>query len=176
MTIHCSIDIEFNQPSEKIISVGGVIGELPSGQILEEFEYFIKIDEPISDFIVKLTDITNEITDQGITLQEAYQNLRDLRAKYNFVRNPLTWGGGDSLAIKNALGISDREFLFGRRWIDVKTIYQTWRLSQGLKVQAGLAKAMAKSGLQFQGTKHHAKDDARNTFLFYKFLLTKFNP
>jgi inhibitor of KinA sporulation pathway (predicted exonuclease) len=63
------------------------------------------------------------------------------------------------------------QWKFGRRWLDVKTIYQHWRNSKGLSVQAGLAKAMTKMGLTFQGTKHQAPDDALNTFRVYHHLM-----
>jgi inhibitor of KinA sporulation pathway (predicted exonuclease) len=63
--------------------------------------------------------------------------------------------------------LDDDRFLFGRRWIDCKTLYVSRCFARGEKHQAGLAKAMTKVGLRFDGRKHNAMDDAINTFFLY---------
>jgi inhibitor of KinA sporulation pathway (predicted exonuclease) len=88
--------------------------------------------------------------------------------------NPITWGGGDSLCLRDQLGLAEERFLFGRRFFDVKTLYQSYQLSQGQKIANGLSKAMAKMGLNFKGRKHTADADAENTFVFFCHMLKKF--
>lgn len=173
--IFASLDLEMNQPSGKIIQVGYVIGNIETGAILLETEYNIKIDEPLDPRIILLTGITEE--DQlakGITLPEAYEKLKEYHTSYGAFRNCLTWGGGDSIELKEQLAIKDDEnFLFGRRWIDVKTVYLSYQIAKGNSMKSGLAKSLTKMGINFKGKKHTAKDDAKNTFIMYVELLKR---
>jgi inhibitor of KinA sporulation pathway (predicted exonuclease) len=170
-----SLDLEMNQNSGKIIQIGAVVGDLISGEIFEEIRLYVNPGEPLNPFIVNLTGITEEdILEKGSTLEEAYTKLSALRDRHNCYRNAIVWGGGDSEALRQQLNLNHDNFLFGRRWLDIKTIFQMYSMSQGLKLQAGLAKAMVRMGLQFKGKKHDALDDARNTFILGSFLLKKF--
>jgi inhibitor of KinA sporulation pathway (predicted exonuclease) len=90
------------------------------------------------------------------------------------ILNPLTWGGGDTVILRQQLGLSEERWMFGRRWIDVKTLYVAWRMSHDKEISGGLAKAMTRLGLTFQGRKHNALDDAHNTFRMYRALLAEF--
>ncbi len=168
-----SLDLELNQPSGTIIQVGCVVGNLETGEILEEYSKCIKIDEIINDRIIKLTGIKQNDVDNGIKLYEAYIDLKNLHNKYECFRNAITWGGGDCRALRNALNLDDEMFLFGRREIDAKTLYVSYRFANNLKHQGGLARAMGQLGLQFKGKKHCAVDDARNTFIVCRKLLEK---
>lgn len=178
-TIFTSLDLELNQPSGKIIQIGAAIGHLATGEILEKFSCFIKIDEPLDERIIKLTGITESDLASGITLEEGYRQLAAIHINHKAFMNPIVWGGGDSLAIRHELEERDPDFFkehnfcFGRRWIDIKTIYQMYRFANGLKMQSGLSKSLGRFGLQFKGKKHNALDDAVNTFLFAAKLLER---
>jgi inhibitor of KinA sporulation pathway (predicted exonuclease) len=170
-----AIDLEFNMPSESIIQVGAVVGNLKTGEILDEYCSCIHQAEQLSEFIIKLTGVKQRDIDFGIELDEAYIDLRFLHKKHQCFRNAITWGGGDTEHLRKALGIPEGEYLFGRRWIDAKTLFVSRCFMRGEKHQSGLSKAMARMGLQFQGKKHNAVDDARNTFIIYRELLKEFN-
>lgn len=169
--VFVALDLEFTQPTEKIIQIGAVVGNVYTKEVFEELSVFINPHEPLTEYITKLTGITQKDVDAGETLIEGHNRLKSLRVKYKAHGNPLTWGGGDSVALFQQTGIPAKECCFGRRWIDVKTIYQFYRMIRKEKIQAGLSKAMSKCGLNFKGRKHNAKSDARNTFLFYCWLL-----
>jgi inhibitor of KinA sporulation pathway (predicted exonuclease) len=168
--VFTSLDLELNQPSGKIIQIGAVSGHLLSGKVIETFSCFIKIDEPLNARIIKLTGITEDDLSSGISLKEGYLQLAAIHSKNKAFMNPIVWGGGDSLAIRDELEsnnsdfFKERDFCFGRRWIDIKTIYQMYRFANGLKMQSGLSKSLGRLGLQFKGKKHNALDDAANTF------------
>lgn len=167
-----SLDLEMNKPSGTIIQVGAVVGSLVTGDVIETYSTCIFTEEKIDPFITDLTGIRNDDVIVGCSLYQAYNNLKDLHARYDCFRNPLTWGGGDSQELKTQLHVPDNEmFLFGRRWIDVKTVFITYQIANGLPRQAGLGKAMNKLGMEFKGTKHNAVDDAINTFRIYLKLL-----
>lgn len=170
-----SLDLENNQPSGNIIQIGAVVGNLVSGQILEEYSAYINCEEILDPFIINLTGIKQENVDNGINLFTAYEQLKELHKKHECFRNPLVWGSGDTLCLKKQLHITDEElFLFGRRWIDVKTVFISYRWANNLSHQAGLAKALTKLGMQFDGKKHDGRADAKNTFLIYAELLSRF--
>lgn len=170
-----SLDLEMNQPSGKIIQVGAVAGDIRSGLVYERLRAYVKIDEPLNPDIIKLTGITQEHLDGlGVTLREAYEQLCVLRAKHDCQINVITWGGGDSVELRDQLGVAKDSFAFGRRWIDCKTIFQMYQMAHGRSKQSGLAKSMTKLGINFQGRKHDAQDDAENTFRVVHILLKKF--
>ena len=169
-----SLDMEYEQPCQTIIQVGVIVGNLNSGEILEEYCEYVKVDIQLSEKISKLTGIKQGHIDNGKSLIEIYQDLIRLHDDYNCFRNPLTWGGGDSQDLRNALKLDDEMFLFGRRWIDVKTVFISYMFSKGESHRSGLAKSLLRLGMQFDGKKHNAKDDAKNTFLIYRELLKRF--
>lgn len=169
-----SLDMEFEQPCQTIIQIGVVVGNLKTGEILEEYCEHVKVDIQISEYIRKLTGIKQRDIDNGKSLIEIYQDLIRLHDDYNCFRNPLTWGGGDSQDLRNSLNLDDEMFLFGRRWIDVKTVFISYMFSQGKGHRSGLAKSLLRLGMQFEGKKHRSVDDAKNTFLIYRELLERF--
>lgn len=170
-----ALDLEMNQPSGKIIQVGWCIGTIggPIHGIHGCGSSIVNPNEELNPRIIQLTGITQEQVDKGVTLTEAYDELIHYHKLYRCFRNPLTWGGGDSATLRSQLGLGNEQFLFGRRWIDVKTIYQAYRISQGLGFQGGLAKSIHRVGGQFQGRKHDAENDARNTWHMFWLLLEK---
>lgn len=176
-----SLDIEMNQPEDPIgikspiIQIGAVVANLRTGEILEEYNQYVDVIEPITPYITKLTKIDDALLfNEGVTLKEAYEGLAPLKEKYDCFPNPITWGGGDSQELRDQLYKLFPEagaWVFGRRWIDAKTVFQMYSFSKNMKVQAGLAKAMTRLGLAFSGTKHNALDDAKNTVFILRRLL-----
>lgn len=172
-----AIDLEMNQPSGKIIQIGACVFNLSSG-ILHKFSIFVNPHEDLNPFITNLTGISQEQVDEGVPFVDAYSALYTLHTSYRSFVNPVTWGQGDVEAIRRHMMGPDPStpigWPFGRRIIDVKTLFVAWRLSQGLPIQGGLAKSMLKVGLKFEGRKHDALDDAVNTARMYIEMLKKF--
>jgi inhibitor of KinA sporulation pathway (predicted exonuclease) len=164
------IDLELNQPSNKIIQIGAVVGNIYTGEVLERLSIFINPKEPLNPEITKLTKICQENVDHGFTLELGYNVLKKMHERNKSFCNPITWGGGDSIEILNQLKLENPKFqgwCFGRRWIDTKTLYVTWRLANQKPPTGGLSRAMANLGLSFQGQAHNALWDAENTFYTY---------
>lgn len=174
--IFTSLDLEMNQPSKKIIQIGAVIGNISTGQVLDRISVFVNPSEHLNPAITQLTKITQQDVDNGLTLEEAYRKLQRMHENYESFINAITWGGGDSQELVSQL-MSENPFFegwcFGRRWIDAKTLYVSWRLANGQPIQGGLAKSMTKVGLNFKGQKHNALHDAENTFFMYLKMLEK---
>jgi inhibitor of KinA sporulation pathway (predicted exonuclease) len=168
MKITC-LDLELNQPSGKIIQIGAVVGDTTNGVILDRYRAYVDPKEPLSEFIINLTGITeSDISLKGTDLKTAYEGLRAMHIRHDSFINPLTWGGGDSQTVYDQLTLDERGIWpFGRRWIDAKTIHVTKMISDGKVLSGGLGTAMRAYNLKFQGRKHDALDDAENTWHIY---------
>lgn len=170
-----------NQPSGSIIQIGAVVGDIESKQVLDKISIIVHQPETITDYIVNLTGITQDMVDGGVDLYEAYIKLKAFIEKHTPFVNPITWGGGDSEELKKQVysyciqnNITQPEsWCFGRRWIDAKTIFVSLRFANKQQIQGGLSRSMVKMGLKFKGRKHDAADDAENTFHMYCSLLER---
>lgn len=170
-----ALDLEFNQPSGRIIQVGIAVGGFMQSQ--EEWlvrQWLLDPEEPISEFITQLTGIRDEdIRARAVSWEQMAGELGALITETRPFVNPVTWGGGDSVELLAGIRTRGIDFpYFGRRWVDVKTIYTFLALAQRKKAaRAGLRSAMAQYKLQFLGTPHRADADAYNTLrLFFRLL------
>jgi inhibitor of KinA sporulation pathway (predicted exonuclease) len=169
-----SLDLEMSQPDNIIIQVGAAVGNTDTGSILWSGRYNIKSDTQVSPFITGLTGITQTDVDLGIPLQEAYDDLALMHKVNSCVMNPLVWGGGDMELLRSQLGMDREKWIFGRRFIDVKTVYTARQMARGMTGYGGLKNSMKKMGLKFEGDAHRAEIDAINTFKMYHKLLGEF--
>lgn len=171
MKLTC-IDLEMNQPSGKIIQIGAVIGDTITGVISHRFSVFVNPHEKLNPEIIELCGISQEQVDQGIELEAAYLKLKEFHKNSDFI-NPVTWGGGDSQELYDQL-LEDtkKDWCFGRRWIDAKTMAVTHMIAKKDRVlKGGLSSTMKNYGLKFQGRAHDALVDAENTFKMYNHML-----
>ena len=168
------LDLELNQPSGKIIEIGIAIGN-PTDGILKNTHWYIDPGEPIDESIVELTGITDEVIEMDSTpLHVVAEQLTTIFATYEPFPNPVQWGGGDADILRKEFSLLGFDCkLFGRRHIDVKTIYSFLQISRGRSITGGLKGCMDRYGMKFFGAPHHALDDARNTLEFYFKLLRR---
>lgn len=184
-----SIDLELNQAGvPKIIQIGAVAGNPLTGQILDRISLFVDPKEPITEFITNLTGITQKMVDGQPDLLTQFRVLRNFCNTYDCFCNPIVWGGGydendfasnDVSAIRRELSktYSQEEigpWPFGRRLIDVKVIYQSWKLARNhSSLQGGLKSALKITKTPSSGRHHNALVDAENTFNLYSVMLKK---
>lgn len=170
-----SLDLEMNQPSGNIIQIGACVGDTNTEEIMETFSVFINNEETLSDYIINLTGITQEQVDSGVSLKDGYEKLKALHTKYICFMNPLTWGGNDAMILKQQLNLPEESFCFGRRCVDIKTIWVFDSLMRSQSPQGGLARVISKMGGKFFGKKHNAMDDAIQTFKLAMIMKNKVN-
>ncbi|KWA83778.1 hypothetical protein WL29_20655 [Burkholderia ubonensis] len=169
-----ALDLELNQPSNRIIQVGITLGSRMQSQ--EEWlvrQWLLDPEEPISEFITGLTGITNEaIATKAVPWEQMAHELGALIAEKQPFVNPVTWGGGDSVELLASLQARSIDFpYFGRRWVDVKTVHTFLALTNGKKPTGGLRATMTQYKLQFIGEQHRADADAFNTLrLFFRLM------
>lgn len=177
---YISLDLELNNdpngstPIPKIIQVGICVGNLNDGIILTQ-DWIVDPDEDIYPFITVLTGITNsDIREQSVSLEKVAKDLSAIINKYQCFVNPVTWGSGDVTYLINEFKQCGIHFPhFGRRELDVKQLYIFLMQSQNKSLKGGLASAMGRFHLPFNGKAHRADDDAKNTLLFYFELLKR---
>lgn len=168
------IDLELNQPSEKIIELGYVIGNPQSGIIVAKNSIIVNPEEQLSEFIIGLTNISQAMVDGGHALQVAYQTMIDDVAKYQAIPIIHQWGVGDTNLLKNQLG-TEMPWIFGRRFIDVKALSQAHSIIHGINCFGGLRKMAARLGIAMDRQNQHRADyDAEITFLLYSTLSRAF--
>lgn len=169
-----ALDLELNQPSNKIIQVGIALGSpAQSEDDLLIRRWYLDPGEPIAAEIVTLTGITDEdIQAKAVSPAQCAAELSALiETQHPFV-NPVTWGGADAHELRQFLREAGVEFKhFGRRWIDVKTWHVCQQMARGKATTGGLASVMGAHRLQFIGQAHRADVDAYNTLrLFFRML------
>lgn len=167
-----SLDLELNNSeinleNPKIIQIGISIGNV--SEMLLTKSWYVNPNEPIYDFIVNLTGITDEmVKNQSISLQQIANEISELITIYNCYVNPITWGVGDVVKLIDTFKENNIKFNhFGRREIDVKQIYTFLMLSQNRNLKGGLSSAMGRFNLPFKGKAHRADVDAENTLRFF---------
>jgi inhibitor of KinA sporulation pathway (predicted exonuclease) len=168
-----SLDLELNQlQTPKIIQVGMAIASPLRPNDIQTYSWLVNPQEPLVPFITQLTGITEDmIATQSVTLDVVARELGELLSNEKPFVNPVTWGGGDADELKTEFRQNGIQFpFFGRRIIDVKTIYVFLEQVNGRSPSGGLRKSMGRYGLQFQGTPHRADVDAYNTLRFFFFL------
>lgn len=168
-----SLDLEMNQLNDnpKIIEIGLTIGDLQTRKIIDSKSLLVNPNENITDYISKLTGITDHMVSDKQNIHGAYGEMLDYLKYYNVThKQPVVWGAGDVHQLKREIGDVE-SFPFGFTEMNVKTIVQAILTARGQKSQGGLAKSMTKFGLRFKGTKHRAIDDSYNTMVFYFYLL-----
>lgn len=159
-----ALDLEMNQPSQKVIQVGVAIGNVLEG-VISTHSWFVDPDEPIDEFITQLTGIDDEkILQSSVSLSEVASELGGLIVKHSCFVNPVQWGGGDAKKLLSEFKLAGADFrYFGRRELDVKTVCGYLAMVEGRKPSGGLKSYLGKYGMEFRGTPHNAEDDAKNT-------------
>jgi inhibitor of KinA sporulation pathway (predicted exonuclease) len=173
---YCSLDLEMNNKSDgsvpKIIQVGIAIGK-PNN--IQTYSWYVNPQEPIVPLITELTGITEEvIATQSVPLSQVAEELGKILNKEKPFTNPITWGQGDVQLLKDEFNQNEIHFpFFGRRILDVKTLFVYLEQVNGRNSSGGLRSAMGKYKCPFIGTPHKADVDAYNTLRFYFALVNR---
>jgi inhibitor of KinA sporulation pathway (predicted exonuclease) len=179
------LDCEFNQPSRKTIQIGAAIYDVRSAACYGTLDLYVNPGEPITPEITDLTGITDRDVANAPNIIEAWNELKYFHSKHKCFKNPLVWGSGvrnDSIALHSEFVMADfiksgahphhtaEENFMGWRVLDAKTLFQSLMLFENRGYAGGLKDCMERVGLKFEGEKHRALVDAKNTFTLWYFL------
>lgn len=173
---YCSLDLELNNKSDgsvpKIIQVGIAIGK-PND--IKTYSWYVNPQEPLVPFITELTGITEEvIATQSVPLSQVAEELGNLLTQEKPFVNPITWGGNDAAELLQEFRDGGISFpFFGRRILDVKTLFVYTQMVNGKSPAGSLKKSMRSYGLEFIGENHRADVDAYNTLRFFFYFLER---
>jgi inhibitor of KinA sporulation pathway (predicted exonuclease) len=111
----------------------------------------------LSPYCIKLTTLTPEMLEGGISFAEACALLED---KYlTRQRTWASWGDYDRLMFQSQCADLGFRYPFGQTHINVKNLVA---LRLGLKREVGVQDGARRMGLAFEGTIHRGVDDAWN--------------
>lgn len=174
-----ALDLELNSKRDgtvpKIIQVGIAIGSIDDPENIQTFSWYLNPQEEITQFIQQLTGITDDmVQNQSVTHERLATELGALLTVNEVFANPITWGQGDAAELLQEFRDRNINFpFFGRRIIDVKTVYVFLEQVNGRSPSGGLRKSMNRYKCPFIGESHRADVDAYNTLRFYFHLLNR---
>lgn len=174
-----SLDLELNNKNDgttpRIIEIGVAFGSSVRPEEITRYNWYLDPEEKITDFISNLTGITDEIIkEKSVPLSQVAEELGELLNKEKPFVNPITWGGNDAAELLQEFRDGGIDFpFFGRRILDVKTLFVYLEQVNGRSPSGGLRSAMGKYKCPFIGTPHRADQDAYNTLRFYFALVNR---
>lgn len=122
----------------------------------------------VSEFCTKLTTLTQEDVDRGVTFSEACSLIEK-----EFNSKDYTWasyGDYDRKQFQIECQSKNCNYPFGPRHINIKNLFAIlYRLNK----EIGMSEALNKLGLPLEGTHHRGIDDANNIAKIARFLLEK---
>lgn len=174
-----SLDLELNNlqngTTPRIIQIGIAISSPLNQSDIQTYSWYLDPEEKISPFIENLTGIDDKlIKEKSVSHETVAKELGEILTENKCFVNPVTWGQGDSEELKVEFRERNIHFpFFGRRIVDVKTLYVFQQMVEGKSPSGGLRKSMNSYGLDFVGQSHNAEFDALNTLRFFFYFLER---
>jgi inhibitor of KinA sporulation pathway (predicted exonuclease) len=143
----------------EIIEVGICLLNPRSGERSEKASYLVKPERSkVSEFCQKLTTLTQEQVDQGISFREVCSILKN---KYQSKdRLWASYGDYDRAQFDRQCKGRTIGYPFGPSHLNIKTLYA---LLTGQEREIGMAGALEQLQMPLEGTHHRGADDAWNT-------------
>ena len=166
------VDLEMAQPSRKIIQIGAVCMNLKTGFILSQFNQYVNPEEELSEYIIKLTGISQKQVDTGFKIQDA---LTDFWAwtKDNNCKAVQAWGSDVwELIEESKSNMIVYPHIRSYNIKELATVVKSALPNSASK--GGLLATMQTFGLTFEGRQHNALTDAINTAKLLFFIKEQF--
>lgn len=158
------IDVEFNQPSGKLLELGAVKLLRDGGIHPSSFSRLIQINEPISSYITNLTGIEETAMITASPLSEVLSSFQAW--VHTDTKNVIlcSWGNYDIVKLREAYLESGIKYPFRNKSFDIKSIIVWLGYFFNIKSKSdGLGSMLKAWNINFEGNKHRARDDAYNT-------------
>lgn len=151
---------EFQPANEisEIIEIGIAVVNIDTREIEKNDSILVRPQKSkVSKFCTKLTTLTQEVVDKGVTFQEAMKTLRSEYDSQN--RLFVSWGDYDRKMFERNCQDYGVKYPFGPRHMNLKN---TFAVLNGLDREVGLDSALPYYSLTLEGTHHRGVDDAKN--------------
>ncbi len=143
---------------QEIIEIGVCVLDIASGGRSGKRSLLVRPERSaISPFCTRLTTLTQEQVEQGLSFAEAIETLR--REYRPAERTWASYGDYDRIALQRQCEQRGVIYPFGRTHLNVKNLLA---ISFNLPREVGLDRATAMCGLNLEGTHHRGDDDAWN--------------
>lgn len=144
--------------TNEIIEVGVSVVDVRGFRIEESKGIIVKPERSkISPFCEKLTTLTQETVDKGVSFASACSELRKHFRSKDLIW--ISWGDYDRKQFERQSREQSVEYPFGPRHLNLKNMFA---LLHGLPREIGMDKALDMLNIQMQGTHHRGVDDACN--------------
>jgi inhibitor of KinA sporulation pathway (predicted exonuclease) len=142
----------------EIIEIGICVLNTETGRLENSKAIFVKpTRSKVGEFCTRLTTLTQEMVDEGITFKEACQQLQD-----EYQTKDYTWasyGAYDLNMFKKQCESFGVEYPFSDDHINVKALFAE---RNDLDRPLGMTGALYKAEIELTGTHHRGVDDAKN--------------
>lgn len=143
---------------QEIIEIGVCVLDIATGERSGKRSLLVRPERSaISPFCTRLTTLTQEQVEQGVSFAEAIETLR--REYRPAERTWASYGDYDRIALQRQCEQRGVIYPFGRTHLNVKNLLA---ISFNLPREVGLDRATAMCGLNLEGTHHRGDDDAWN--------------
>lgn len=158
---------EAKRNTSEIIQIGVAALDVNTLSIVQSSEYMVKpAHSKVSPFCTKLTGITQEDVDDGVSFQEALSSLVE---EFQIDQRPwASYGDYDRRQFQHNCRLRGLPYPFGDRHINVKTLVAA---AKGWPREEGMDVAMGFIGMPLKGRHHKAGDDAINIANILAFVL-----
>lgn len=154
----------------EIIEIGIAVVDIKDCKITANASIMIKPQKSkVSKFCTKLTTLTQEMVDVGVTFEQAMGILRNKYLSED--RTFVSWGDYDRKMFERNSRDYGVKYPFGPRHMNLKN---SFALLHGLDREPGMDSALAHIKLKLEGTHHRGIDDAKNIANIFIHTLQKF--
>ena len=159
----CCDNKEFPRDETEIIEIGAVKTDLEYNILQEKCIMIKPTKHQITPFCTQLTSITQDMVDNGISLEEGLKIVKDEMWTPDTLF--CSWGFYDRNQIKMEKKKKGLEYPFDDQHRNIKLDVKE---KLGLAKKEPLPSVMKRLGVQFEGTPHRGIDDARNMAIILK--------
>lgn len=157
----------YKNKTSEIIEIGICALDIQTGESTVPESIIIKPQHSVvSEFCTKLTTLTQENVDGGISYEEAINYLQPIYDMKN--RIWASYGDYDRKMFFEMSKLFKLRYPFSQTHINIKSWFA---LSRRMKKEVGTGKAIELLGLTFEGTPHRAVDDVLNITKIFKNIL-----
>ena len=154
----------------EIIEIGVTVVDISKLEIKTNVSILIKpCRSTITAFCTKLTTLTPEIVNQGISYREACDKLCNDFASQN--KTMISWGDYDRKMFEKNGTYHNCKYPFGPRHLNLKNCFT---ILHGLSREPGMEEVLDMLKIPLEGTHHRGCDDSKNIAKILIHCLEKF--
>lgn len=173
-----ALDLEMEQPSNEIISIG--VAYQNNDGFINRMNFLVTPSQPLSPFIKELTGLSDDMFNWSKSRKQCFMEFLQahevIMTMNDIFKEAVTWGCGDVHLLRRQISEEGLEIsCLSRRFIDVKTLLMMERVYQGKSISGrmSLNSGLKEYKMDFVGDAHNSSWDALNTLILFFQIITK---